>query len=57
VLAAAFYDPVLTAGVGDGLDFALAAAAFFALTVWKLPVWTVVLAVALAGAALGGLGL
>lgn len=57
LLAAAFYDPAITAGIRAPLDFALAAAAFFALTVWKVPVWTVVLAVALAGGAIGALGL
>ncbi|MGF1503041.1 MAG: chromate efflux transporter [Paracoccaceae bacterium] len=57
VLAAALYDPVFTAGVRDGLDFALAAAAFFALTVWKAPVWGVVLAMGVAGGAIGAAGL
>jgi chromate transporter len=51
VLAAALYDPVFTSGVNNTLDLAIAAAAFFALQVWKTPVWTVVLAMA----ALGGL--
>jgi len=57
VLGAAFFDPVLSAGIGDSLDFALAAAAFFALTVWKVPVWRVVVALVVAGGTIGGLGL
>ncbi len=57
VLAAALYDPVFTAGIADPLDFALAAAAFFALTRWGAPVWAVVIAMAGAGAAIGAAGL
>jgi chromate transporter len=57
VLASALYDPVFVAGIADELDFALGAAAFCALAVWRAPVWAVVLAVALAGGARGALGL
>jgi hypothetical protein len=35
----------------------LAAAAFFALTLWRAPVWAVVLATGLAGGLLGAAGL
>ncbi len=57
ILAAALYDPVFTAAIADGLDLALAAAAFFALKHWRAPVWAVVLACALTGGAIGLLGL
>jgi len=57
VLASALYDPVFTAGVRDPLDFALAAAAFFALVAWRAPVWAVVIAMALAGGVVGAAGL
>lgn len=44
LLAAALYDPVFVAGVTSPLTMALAAAAFVALAVWRLPAWAVVLA-------------
>ena len=57
ILGAALYDPVWTSAVLDPLDFLLALAGFLALVVWKLPPWLVVVALAMAGGALGmGLG-
>ena len=53
LLLAALYHPVWTAGVLDGRDFALAAAAFLLLFMWKTPPWLVVLLCALGGAAIG----
>ncbi len=50
VLLAAFYNPVCTAGITGGHSLGLAAAAFVALQLGKVPVWAVVLALA----ALGG---
>jgi chromate transporter len=50
LLLAALYDPVWTAGIRSGADFALAAAAFLLLFVWKTPPWLVVVLSALAGA-------
>lgn len=47
LLAAAFYSPVWTSAIATPLDFALAAAAFAALTVWKTPSWVIVLTLAL----------
>jgi chromate transporter len=52
ILAAALHDPVFTKAVGDAGDFAFAALCLVALTVWRLPPWTVVLAAAAGGAAL-----
>lgn len=52
ILGAALYSPVWTSAVGSKRDFALALAGFLALTVWKAPPWTVVAALALAGAGL-----
>lgn len=52
ILAAALYDPVWTSAVLGPRDFALAAAAFVLLTVWKTPPWIVV-----ALTAVGGVGL
>jgi len=49
LLAAAFYDPVLTEGIGSPAAMAVAAASFLALAVWKVPAWLVVIAA-------GGLG-
>ncbi|PRY26761.1 chromate transporter [Aliiruegeria haliotis] len=57
ILAAALYDPVFTSGVRDGADFALAATGFFALRVWKVPVWVVVICMAVIGGAMGISGL
>lgn len=52
LLASAFYSPVWTSAVLSPLDFALAAAAFAALTVWKTPSWAIVIALASLGALL-----
>jgi chromate transporter len=49
VLAAALYSPVWTSAVLSPRDFALAAAGFLLLTVWKWPSWTVVVLLAGAG--------
>lgn len=43
VLAAALIHPVASSAVHTWLDFGLAVAAFFALVLWKLPPWLVVL--------------
>lgn len=53
LLALALYDPVFTSAVLTPLDFALAFAGFVALVAWKAPSWIVVLALAIAGGALG----
>lgn len=53
ILAAALYDPVFTGGVTDPQHFALAAAGFVLLAVWRAPPWIVVLLSAAAGVALG----
>jgi len=55
LLLAALYHPVWTAGILDRADFALAAAAFLLLFMWKTPPWLVVVLCALAGAAIGGI--
>jgi chromate transporter len=52
ILLAAFYDPVWTAGIKSGAGFALAAAAFLLLYVWKTPPWLVVVLCAISGAVL-----
>jgi chromate transporter len=52
ILLAALYDPVWTAGIRNGRDFALGAAAFLLLYVWKTPPWLVVALCALGGAVL-----
>jgi chromate transporter len=49
ILGAALYNPVWTSAVLTPRDFALAAAGFLLLTVWKLPPWGVVLLLAGAG--------
>jgi chromate transporter len=49
LLLAALYNPVWTSAILSPADFALALAAFLALTVWKLKPWIIVLG----GAALG----
>ena len=49
LLLAAFYDPVWTAGVRSGTDFALASAALVLLVSWKVPPWLVVVLGALTG--------
>ena len=51
LLAAAFYDPVFTRGVGSVEALALGVAAFVALRHWMAPPWVVVLA----AGALGGI--
>lgn len=52
LLLAALYEPVWTAGIKTGADFALGAAAFLLLFVWKTPPWLVVALCALGGAAI-----
>jgi chromate transporter len=52
ILLAALYDPVWTAGIKSGGDFALGAAVFLLLYLWKTPPWLVVVLSALGGAAL-----
>lgn len=49
LLLAALYHPVWTAGILNAADFALAAAAFLMLFMWKTPPWLVVILSALAG--------
>jgi len=51
ILGAALYDPVFTSAVCSLWQFGFALACFVALQVWRLPVWAVVLAAGLAGAA------
>lgn len=53
LLAAAFWDPVVSRTIAGPGDVVLAAAAFVALVVWKAPPWAVVGASALVGAAIG----
>jgi chromate transporter len=52
VLGAALYDPVWTGAVLAPPDFALAAAGFLLLSLWKVPPWAVVLLMAAAGVGL-----
>jgi chromate transporter len=52
LLLAALYDPVWTAGITRGGDFALAAAAFLLLFTWRTSPWLVVILCAAGGAAL-----
>jgi chromate transporter len=52
LLLAALYNPVWTGGINSGGDFALAAAAFLLLYVWKTPPWLVVALCAAGGAIL-----
>jgi len=52
LLLAALYRPVWTAGVTGAADFALAAAAFLLLLMWKTPPWLVVVLCAIGGAAI-----
>jgi chromate transporter len=52
ILLAALYDPVWTAGIKSGADFALGAAAFLLLYLWKTPPWLVVVLCALGGSLL-----
>jgi chromate transporter len=51
VLLAALYNPVWKAGITGTYDFALAAAAFLLLFMWRTPPWLVV-ALGAAGGAL-----
>jgi chromate transporter len=53
LLLAALYQPVWTAGITSRGDFALAAAAFLLLFIWRTPPWLVVVFCALGGALLG----
>ena len=53
ILGAALYQPVWTSAVLSPADFAVALAAFVALTVWKCPPWLAVLATIVASVALG----
>ncbi len=53
LLLAALYNPVWTAGIVNGIDFAIAAAAFLLLFMWQTPPWLVVV---LCAAAAGGVG-
>jgi chromate transporter len=50
ILLAALYDPVWMAGITRALDFALGAAAFLLLFMWKTPPWLVVILCAAGGA-------
>jgi chromate transporter len=52
LLLAALYHPVWTAGITRPADFALAAAAFLLLFMWRTPPWLVVIVCALGGAAI-----
>lgn len=52
LLGAALYDPVFTGGVQSPLAMAVAATAFVALAVWRLPAWAVVIGAGLVGVAL-----
>ncbi|TGG94279.1 chromate efflux transporter [Natronospirillum operosum] len=49
ILGAALYQPVWTSAVVGPLEFALALTGFLMLTVWKLPAWAAVLALACGG--------
>lgn len=53
ILAAAFYNPVWTSAVFKPSDFLLVTAGFLFLTIWKMPPWIVVVALAIAGAIMG----
>lgn len=55
LLLAALYDPVWTNAIDGPATFALAAAAFAALHLWKAPPWAVVIACAAGGAGLAAL--
>lgn len=52
ILGAALYSPVWTSAVLTPRDFVLALAGFLLPTVWKIPPWVVVVALAAAGAVL-----
>lgn len=53
ILGAALYNPVFVSAVLGPVDFALATAGFVALVAWKAPPFAVVLALGIAGGALG----
>ena len=53
ILGAALYDPVWTGAVLRPIDFAMVLAGFVALVAWKAPPWMVVVALAVAGGAMG----
>ncbi|MHC1550061.1 chromate efflux transporter [Phyllobacterium sp. K27] len=55
ILAAAFYNPVWTSAVFKPSDFLLVTAGFLFLTIWKMPPWIVVVALASAGAIIGAM--
>jgi len=55
LLLAALYRPVWTSAIDGPYDFALAAADFLLLFMWKVPPWLVVVLSALGGAAIGKL--
>jgi len=52
ILLAALYDPIWTSTIHSRLDFAAATCALFALQVWKMSPWQVVLIGAIAGSLL-----
>lgn len=56
VLGAALYDPVWQSAVVETTDFALALTGFLLLTVWRWPVWLIVIVVTLGSIALGLIG-
>ncbi|WP_291985918.1 chromate efflux transporter [Candidatus Accumulibacter sp. ACC007] len=56
LLLAALYQPVWTNAIRQPADFGLALIALVALMFWKLPPWLVVIASAVAGGLLSGLG-
>jgi chromate transporter len=47
--------PVWTAAIANGRDFAIAAAAFLLLMMWRTPPWLVVILCAIAGGVLAAL--
>lgn len=55
LLLAALYNPVWTSGIAGAGDFALAAAAFLLLFMWKTPPWLVVILCAIGGAVIAAL--
>jgi chromate transporter len=55
LLLAALYNPVWTAGILNGADFALACGAFLLLLMWQTPPWLVVVLGAVGGAAIAAL--
>lgn len=50
LLGAAFWDPVVSAGVTSGRAFAVALIAYLALALWRVPPWAVVVGAAVMGA-------